>query len=81
MESACKITGFYQIGVFGEDESDDFKNKETTEKKELKELIPGTSTWNRALIRQGSLEKMKDNFSMSKENEELYKQELLKQKQ
>ena len=25
--SVLKLTGFYELGVFGEDESDDFKNK------------------------------------------------------
>lgn len=30
--AVLKLTGFYELGVFGEDESEDFKNKETWKK-------------------------------------------------
>jgi len=35
--AVLKLTGFYELGVFGEDESEDFKRPKTTEKPQLKE--------------------------------------------
>jgi len=63
-----KITGFYELGVFGEDESEDFKRNSAqptkTPKKEvvnkLPNLVKDTETWNKmvALIKSKKLTKI-----------------------
>lgn len=52
--------------------------KRAVEKKEKPWLNPGTDSWTKALSKNATLEEVKKHYSISKENEEAYKQELTK---
>lgn len=82
--AVLKLTGFYELGVFGEDESEDFKRNNKTKDVEIietkKELLPtDTANWTKikqALLNGFKMEQILTKWIISNENQKQLQDEI-----